>query len=315
MNQRVYSQIVKERCDGLSQRQKTLTGTVSKRQLINRTTALLNNPSVSSQGTTELLQALKGSNDLTNAVIGLKAYGKVSSNLATNIGAPVTPLMNDFRQVQVRNNQLREQDPDAIQFRDLNARAEQVQTQLSSLLAGLNREFPSGSEDTSSEAGTPALSLSDYVGDVDTLPQREPLTTESTAVVEALRDAGEIDDDTAFDYISRISDAYMQGEDKARTDLFFQNLSRLSRDFKAGQLTAEEYLRENRRISETVENLAEFSPGRGTYYADPRAGSSATPQRPRTSAGAGSSNAVQTMQTLQDEEKVDNELMQVVLAD
>ncbi len=314
MNQRVYSQIVKERCDGLSQRQKTLTGTVSKRQLINRTTALLNNPSVSSQGTTELLQALKGSNDLTNAVIGLKAYGKVSSNLATNIGAPVTPLMNDFRQVQVRNNQLREQDPDAIQFRDLNARAEQVQTQLSALLAGLNRDFPSGSDDTSSDAGI-SLTLSDYVGDVETLPRREPLTTESTAIIEALRDAGEIDDDTAFDYISRISDAYMQGEDKARTDLFFQNLSRLSRDFKAGRITSEEYLAENRRINETLENLAEFSPGRGTYYADPRAGSSATPQRPRTSAGAGPSNAVQTMETLQDDNKVDNELMQVVLAD
>ena len=315
MNQRVYSQIVRERCDGLSQRQKTLTGTVSKRQLINRTTGLLNNPAVSSQGTTELLQALKNSNDLTNAVIGLRAYGKVSSNLATNIGAPVTPLMNEFRQVQVRNNQLREQDPDAIEFRDLNARAEQVQTQLSALLAGLNRSFPEGSDDTSSDAGTPSLSLSDYVGDVDTLAQREPLTTESTQIIENLRDAGEIDDDTAFEYISRIANAYVQVEDKARKDLFFQNLSRLSRDYKAGRLTSEEYLAENRRINETIENLAEFSPGRGTYYRDPREGSSATPLRPRTSAGAGPSNAVQTMETLQDNQEVDNELMQVVLAD
>jgi len=318
MNQRVYSQIVRERCDGLTQRQKTLTGTVSKRQLINRTTGLLNNPGVSSQGTTELLQALKGSNDLTNAVIGLRAYGKVSSNLATNIGAPVTPLMNDFRQVQVRNNQLREQDPDTIEFRDLNARAEQLNTELSALLAGLNRQFPSGSEgseDTSSDAGTPSLSLSDYVGDVDTLPRREPLTTESTKVIEALRDAGEIDDDKAYEYIARISDAYIQEEDKARKDLFYQNLSRLSRDFKAGRLTSEEYLRENRKISETLENLAEFSPGRGTYYTDPREGSLATRQRPRTTPGAGPSNAVQTIETLQDREQVDNELMQVVLAD
>jgi hypothetical protein len=117
MNKSQYSEVVKMRCDGLTQREKILTGARSKKDLIRTTTGLLKNKAVSSKIALETIAALKGNNNLVDSVIGLTKLSRALPSGPVGLGgAREVPALRNYTSIIDRANQLNALNPQNQQF-------------------------------------------------------------------------------------------------------------------------------------------------------------------------------------------------------
>lgn len=302
MDKAQYAELVKMRCDGLTQREKILTGSTSKKDLIRKTTGLLKNKEIASKVAFETIAALKANNNLVNSVIGLTKMSKALPSGPVGLGGErAVPALKNYGSIIDRANQLNALNPQAQQFRnilenmsigssDFGSEVSDLDSMLSSVY-----ELSSSSEDTRSEA---SVALSDFMGVPTTdLAQQMP-QEEAFSAVEALREAGVIDEEQEYSLLQQASEPFVERELAALDDFFGRNLNRLANEFSQGLITAEEYQAQRRNFNRLIEQTEGFSPSRGTTFADPREGASTARPR-RTSAGAGSSQDAMTIQQLE----------------
>lgn len=302
MDKEQYAEVVKMRCDGLTQREKILTGAKSKKDLIRKTTGLLKNKEISSKIALETIAALKSNNNLVDSVIGLTKFARALPSGSVGLGgAREVPALRNYTPIIDRANQLNALNPQNQQFvnvlenmsigsTDFGSEVSDIDSMLSSVY-----ELSSSSSDTRSEA---SVALSDFMGvPTDDLPGQMP-QAEAFSAVEALREAGVIDEDQEFSLLAQASDPFVEREIQALDDFFGRNLNRLANDYSQGLITEDEYRQQRSNFNRLIEQMEGFSPSRGTTFADPREGASTARPR-RTSAGAGSSTDPMTIQQLE----------------
>ena len=302
MNKEQYSEVVKMRCDGLTQREKILTGARSKKDLIRTTTGLLKNKEVSSKIALETIAALKANNNLVDSVIGLTKFARALPDGSVGLGGPrEVPALRNYASIIDRANQLNALNPQNQQFvnvlENMSIGSSDFRSEVSDLDSMLSSvyELSSSSSDTRSEA---SVALSDFMGVPTTdLPQEMP-QEEAFSAVEALREAGVIDEEQEYSLLQQASEPFVERELGALEDFFGRNLNRLANDYSQGLITEDEYIEQRRNFNRLISEVEGFSPSRGTTFADPRAGASTARPR-RTSAGAGSSTDPMTIQQLE----------------